>query len=87
MINWKVRLKNKNFWMAIIPAVAVLAQAIAAFFGATVDFSDTSTKLLAIVDAAFIVLAILGIVQDPTTEGLRDSERAMGYDTPYKYGK
>lgn len=84
MINWKVRIKNKNFWMAIIPAVAVLAQAIAALFGATVDFSNTSTKLLAIVDAAFIVLAILGIVQDPTTHGIGDSTRALMYDKPYK---
>lgn len=84
MINWKVRFKNKNFWVAIIPAVIILIQAVAAFFGVTVDLSDANVKLLAIVDALFAVLAILGIVQDPTTHGIGDSERALEYDAPYK---
>ena len=87
MINWKVRIRNKNFWLSIIPAVIILIQTIAAMIGVQIDLSQTSTKLVALVDAVFVVLAILGIVNDPTTEGLRDSERAMGYDTPYKYGK
>lgn len=84
MINWKVRFKNKNFWVAIIPAVIILIQAVAAFFGVTIDLSDANVKLLAIVDALFVVLTILGIVQDPTTHGIGDSERALGYDAPYK---
>lgn len=87
MINWKVRIRNKNFWLSIIPAVIVLIQAIAAMLGVTLDLTETGSKLVQLVDAVFIVLAILGIVNDPTTEGLRDSERAMGYDTPYKYEK
>ena len=87
MINWKVRIRNKNFWLSIIPAVIILIQTISAMIGVQIDLSQTSTKLVALVDAVFVVLAILGIVNDPTTEGLRDSERAMGYDTPYKYGK
>lgn len=87
MINWKVRIRNKNFWLSIIPAVIVLIQAIAAMLGVTLDLTETGSKLVQLVDAVFIVLAILGIVNDPTTEGLRDSERAMEYDTPYKYGK
>ena len=82
MINWKVRIKNKNFWITIIPAVILLIQAIATLFGFQIDLSDVGGKLIAIVDAAFVVLSILGIVTDPTTKGISDSERAMTYDKP-----
>ena len=84
MINWKVRFKNKAFWMAIIPAVLLLVQAIAAVAGVTLDFTVLSGRLLAVVEAAFVVLSILGIVTDPTTDGIKDSKRALGYDEPYK---
>lgn len=84
MINWKVRIKNKNFWLSIIPAIILLIQAIGAVFGVTWDFGDLSQKLIAVVNAAFVVLAILGIVTDPTTAGVADSNRAMGYDEPHK---
>lgn len=81
-INWKVRIKNKNFWIAIIPAVLVLIQTVAAVFGFTLDLGDLGNKLLAVVNAAFVVLAITGVVNDPTTEGLNDSIQAMTYETP-----
>jgi phi LC3 family holin len=84
MINWKVRIRNKNFWLALIPAVIVLVQLVAALFGYTLDLGDIGNKLLAIVDAVFVLLAILGIVNDPTTDGLSDSNRAMTYKTPNK---
>lgn len=84
MINWKVRVKNKNFWLTIIPATLILMQAVAAVFGWTVDFDDLSGRLIAVVNAAFVVLAILGIVTDPTTDGISDSKRALNYQTPYK---
>ena len=84
MINWKVRIKNKNFWLSIIPAILLLIQAVAAVFGLTIDFGELSTKLIAVVNAVFVVLAILGIVADHTTEGIRDSNRAMSYTEPYK---
>lgn len=84
MINWSIRIKNKNFWLSIIPAILLLIQAVAAVFGFTLDFGELSTKLIAVVNAAFVVLAILGIVTDPTTEGIKDSNRAMTYDEPYK---
>ena len=87
MINWKVRIKNKAFWMAIIPAVLLLVYAVAAVFGITLDLSDLGDKLLAVVEALFVVLAILGIVTDPTTAGVGDSKRAMGYEKPYKDGE
>ena len=83
-INWKVRLVNKNFWLALIPAVLLLVQAIAAPLGFALDFGELGNQLLAIVNAVFAVLAILGIVQDPTTEGVGDSAQAMTYTEPKK---
>ena len=62
MINWKVRIKNKNFWIALIPAVLLLVQVIAAVFGYTLDLGELGDKLLAVVNALFAVLTILGIV-------------------------
>ena len=83
MINWKVRIKNKNFWLAIIPAVLLLIQAVAAIFGFTLNLSDVGAKLLDVVNATFVVLAIIGVVTDPTTEGVGDSERALRYEKPF----
>lgn len=84
MINWKVRAKNKNFWLTLIPAVCLLVQVVAAVFGYQVDLGDIGDRLLAVVNAIFAVLSILGIVTDPTTAGIGDSEQAMGYDEPKK---
>lgn len=81
-INWKVRLVNKNFWLSLIPAVLLPIQAIGAPLGMTLDFGELGNQLLAIVNAVFAVLAILGIVQDPTTKGVSDSGLAMTYEEP-----
>ena len=81
-INWEVRIKNKAFWLAIIPAVLLLVQVVAAVFGFTLDLGELGNKLLDVVNAAFGVLAILGIVTDPTTQGITDSERALTYTEP-----
>ena len=84
MINWKVRIKNKYFWLAIIPAVLILIKAVAAVFGYTLDMGDLNQKLLEVVEAVFVCLSILGIVNDPTTEGINDSKLAMTYEEPKK---
>ena len=83
-INWIVRIKNKAFWLAIIPAVLLLIQAVAAVAGFQLDFGDISDKLIAVVNAVFVVLSILGIVTDPTTDGIGDSTRALTYTTTNK---
>ena len=83
-INWVVRIKNKAFWLAIIPAVLLLIQAVAAVVGFQIDFGDISEKLIAVVNAVFVVLSILGIVTDPTTDGIGDSSRALTYTAPNK---
>ena len=82
-INWKVRIKNKLFWLALIPAALLLVQTVCSVFGIELDFGDLQDKLLAVVNALFAVLVILGIVVDPTTEGVHDSERAMTYEEPW----
>ena len=72
MINWKVRLKNVNFWLTAIPALLLVLQTLAALFGWQLELG----ALL------FALLAVLGVVNDPTTAGLKDSPRAMGYRKP-----
>lgn len=84
MINWKVRIRNKNFWIAIIPALLLLVQVVASVFGYTLDLGDLGNKLLSVVNAVFAVLAILGVVTDPTTAGIGDSSLAMTYNVPKK---
>ena len=84
MINWKVRIKNKAFWLAVIPAIALVAQAVAAVFGYDIDLSTIVGKIQAVVNAVFALLVILGVVVDPTTEGIGDSQRALGYEEPWK---
>ena len=82
-INLLVRIKNKAFWLAVIPAVALVAQAVAALFGYTIDLTTLVGKLQAVVNAVFALLVILGIVVDPTTNGIQDSNRAMSYTEPW----
>lgn len=82
MINWTVRLKNKNFWIAFIPAILLLIQAVAKVFGFELDFGELGENLLNVVNAVFVVLALLGIVTDPTTAGVGDSALAMTYEAP-----
>lgn len=87
MINWQVRIKNKNFWLTLIPAVLLLVQVVAAVFGITIDLGELGNRLLDVVNAVFAVLVILGVVTDPTTEGVGDSIRALGYEEPFKDGE
>ena len=83
--NWKVRIRNKQFWLAVVPAVALVAQAVAAVFGYSIDLSTLVGKIQAVINAVFALLVILGVIVDPTTEGIRDSARAMQYSEPYPY--
>ena len=83
MINWKIRLMNKQFWLSLIPALALTAQAVAAVFGWEIDLTTAVGKLLTVVNTVFALLVVLGIVVDPTTEGVGDSERALSYTEPW----
>lgn len=82
MINWKVRAKNKTFWLALVPAFLLLIQAVAQVFNISVDFTNLNKDLLGVVNALFTVLAIVGVVADPTTKGVGDSTQALTYSKP-----
>ena len=81
-INWTVRFRNKSFWLSLIPALLLLVQVVAAVFGYTLDLGDLGNKLLAVVNALFAILTLLGVVTDPTTAGVSDSSQALTYDKP-----
>lgn len=83
-INWKVRIKNKAFWVTAIPTVLLLITQVAGVFGFTLDLSALGDKLIGIAGTVFLILSLVGIVVDPTTKGVNDSERAMGYVAPGK---
>lgn len=85
-INWKVRIRNKNFWLALIPAILLLVQVVAAPFGYKWDFGVLNQQLAAIINAVFALLSILGVVNDPTTAGSSDSAQALTYEKPRKEG-
>lgn len=79
-INWKVRLKNPAFWVTVIPALITVIYAVLALFDVIPNVAEET--LVNGFMAVMSVLATLGIVVDPTTKGLNDSDRAMNYDEP-----
>lgn len=81
-INWLVRIKNKNFWFALIPLIVVLIQLVAGLFGVSIDLGEIGNKILAIIDVVFAILGVIGIVNDPTTKGIGDSKQALNYTEP-----
>ena len=81
-INWKVRFRNKSFWVFMIPLVFLLVQQVFAIFGVVTDFTNIQNQLIAIVGTIFTIFAGLGIIVDPNTAGIKDSDLAMTYDEP-----
>ena len=76
-INWKVRIQHKQFWMSLIALLIVLANQIAGIFN--VDITIYNDQVTAISETVLSILALLGIVIDPTTVGTSDSEQALTY--------
>lgn len=75
MMDWKARIKNKAFWVALIPAVIVLIQVVGNIFGLDLsNLTGLSQQLVDVVNAVFVVLSILGVVIDPTTNGIKDNK-------------
>lgn len=77
MLNWKLRLKNKTTLIALIAALAALVYQILGAFGITPSISEDT--VLEIAGLAVNALCLLGIVVDPTTQGVADSDRALEY--------
>lgn len=78
-INWKIRLKNKAFVAALAALViAFVYQLLAAF---DVVPSITQDSVSEVLGMTLNLLGMLGVLVDPTTNGVNDSERAMTYGT------
>ena len=79
-INWKVRFKHKPFLVSLFALVMLLAQQVASFLGVdTTIYNEQATDLF---NTVLAILVLLGIVSDPTTEGVSDSKQAMFYKKP-----
>lgn len=83
-INWKVRLKKKSFWLALVPAIVLLIQIVTNWFGYDLAFNVLNEEAVKFINAVFAVLVILGIVNDPTTSGISDSRQVLNYKKPRK---
>lgn len=84
MINWKLRLQNKATLWSIISLVVSLAYRILDAVGVIPPFS--ADFVLEIAADVLTLLGLLGVIVDPTTDGVPDSARAMGYEQPWKDG-
>ena len=78
MINWKLRLKNKATLLAIASTVILLAQQLG------LKLPD---NIADVVNTVLALLVLLGVVNDPTTAGIKDSEKALTYDKPKEENK
>lgn len=79
-INWKIRFKKKSFWVAIVSAIVLFVNNITQALGLNYteqleQFSDGINGLLA-------VLVTFGVINDPTTKGMKDSGIAQTYSKP-----
>lgn len=81
-INWKVRLKNKYFWLTIVPALFLLVGQVLKALGINYDTDAASAAVVDIINAIFALLSAFGVVVDMTTQGISDSDRALTYDEP-----
>lgn len=79
-INWKLRLQNKTTLLTLLLAAVAFAYQAMGCLGVVPAVSQDMAANLATM--LVNLLLALGIVVDPTTDGLGDSEQAMGYDEP-----
>lgn len=79
-INWKVRFKHTPFLFALFALVMLLVQQVASFFG--VDTTIYNEQVTDLFNTVLAILVLVGVVSDPTTEGVSDSQQAMRYHKP-----
>lgn len=79
-INWTVRLRNPVFWLTLIPAAIAFAYTAMGCLGVVPTISEDT--LVNIGTTVVTALTAIGVLVDPTTKGIGDSERALGYETP-----
>ena len=73
-INWRVRLRNKTFWLTLVPLIVLLTQQL--------GLNWVPENWESIFGTVMAILTVVGIINDPTTAGLSDSEQAMNYNDP-----
>ena len=83
-INWKLRLQNKATLTALVMALVALVYQVLGVFGVVPRVSQD--QVTTIISMVINILCLLGIVVDPTTDGIGDSARALSYDEPRKEG-
>lgn len=80
-INIKARLKNKTFLISFSALAIAFAYQILSLFGVTPEISEN--EVVNVFSIVINILACVGVVVDPTTDGMNDSDRAMTYFTDY----
>lgn len=75
--NWEVRVKSKKFWITFIPAALFLANLVLGWFGIGFDLEQVNDELMKLIESVFGILVIIGMVVDPTTPGVGDSDNAL----------
>ena len=81
-INWKVRFKNKVWLGSFFSLVVGFIYSLLALFD--VFPAVTQNLVVQLLNQVLTFLGLIGVIVDPTTAGIGDSERAMGYETPYR---
>ena len=89
MINWKVRIRQKWFWLTLIPLVFLLGDQLVGLMSLMGEVEaghlyegPLMEMVLKLIGTAFAVLALVGVPVDTTTEGYGDSARALTYEAP-----
>lgn len=80
-MNWKVRFRNKVWLTSFIATIVTFIYAILGMFD--VFPAVTQNSVMNVVNAMLMVLCMMGVIIDPTTEGVSDSKRAMTYESPW----
>lgn len=83
-LNWKVRFKNRVWLSSFLSTVIAFVYNILAMFD--VFPAITQNYVIQIINEILIFLGLIGVIVDPTTKGLDDSERAMSYEEPWSDG-
>lgn len=79
-LNWKVRLKSKEWWMGVISAVVMAVFAILNI--CRVEISLTAEQVMNVAMLVLMIPVSIGIISDPTTQGVSDSNEALTYEAP-----
>lgn len=81
-INWKVRFKNKTWLLSFTALLLTFGYNLLEMFGIVPAVSQQ--EIMDAVTSVLTILAAVGVIIDPTTKGIGDSEKAMTYSEPKK---